>query len=141
MIFKVKINNIKTLLKKLFSNNSIIKNLVFSEFKFQKTKSFRIVVLLFCIIVSSLFFIPVLLNNSALKIQIEQDVSKSLGANFTINSNVEISFLPSISVSAKDVVLKNYNKKNKIYNFYAKFAKAELSWLSFLGGKSVVKIF
>jgi hypothetical protein len=128
----------KNFLKKI-SNISIIETLFSSEFKFHKTKSFRIAVLLLCIIVSLLFFIPVLLNNSALKLQIEQDVSKALGANFTINSNVEISFLPSISVSAKDVVLKNYNKKNKIYNFYAKFAKVELSWLSFFSGKSVVK--
>ncbi|MBU6339742.1 MAG: AsmA family protein, partial [Rickettsiales bacterium] len=107
-------------------------------FQLHKT-TFKIVSLTLCAIVLLLFWLPLFLNNAALKFQVEQDVSKALGANFTINSDVEISFLPSLSLSAKNVLLKNYNKKNKIYNFYAKSAQVELSWFHLLSGNKVVK--
>lgn len=92
-----------------------------------------------CALVLTIFTIPLLLDNSGLKFQIEQDISKSLGANFTINSKIDVSFLPSMSISAKNILLQNYGKGEKVYNFHAKSAVIDLSFLKLLTGEFAIK--
>lgn len=92
-----------------------------------------------CALILTLFTLPLLLDNSELKSQIEKDISKSLGANFTINSDIEVSFLPSMSISAKNILLQNYGKGAKVYNFYAKSAEIDLSFLKLLKGDFAIK--
>jgi len=109
------------------------------KFPASQSKKFKISALGLCALVLTLFTMPLLLDNSGLKFQIEQDISKSLGANFTINSKIDISFLPSMSISAKNVLLQNYGKGEKVYNFYAKSAIIDLSFLKLLAGEFAVK--
>lgn len=103
-----------------------------------KSKILKVIALGLCALVLTLFTTPLLLDNSGLKFQIEQDISKSLGANFTINGDIDVSFLP-FSISTKNVLLQNYGKGEKIYNFYAKSAEIDLSFLKLLTGDFAVK--
>lgn len=117
----------------------IFEDLKSYQFTFFKTKIFQIGALGLCAIILTLFMLPLILNNAGLKFQIEQDVSKSLGANFTINSDLEVSFLPAISLSAKNILLQNYGKGEKVYNIYARSAQVDLSFFELLLGNVVSK--
>lgn len=87
-----------------------------------------------------LFITPFFLNNAKLKIQIEEKVSQSLGINFKINGKVEVAILPYPSVTAHDVLLRNYFYKDRVYNLYAGSIKAKIAIFKFLGNNKIKDI-
>ncbi len=94
-----------------------------------------------------IFLIPLFFNNSGLKFQIEQKISQIYGANFTIYGDVKVSFLPSPTISAENVVLQNYKTRNpddekseKIYNLSAKLVKVRFPIFKFSSNSLIKKI-
>lgn len=106
----------------------------------------RIGLVIFLGAILALYFLPFLFNNSALKFQIAQKVSKISGANFSIAGDVKIELLPSPAIIVNEVLLQNYRvedgEKNSdtIYNFYAKSAKIKLTVFKFSGDSTIKKI-
>lgn len=117
----------------------IIDYLKSREYPLFDSTAFKTSILGLCAIILFIFSVPLVLDNSGLKFQIEQDVSKSLGANFTINSDIELSFFPSVTISGQHILLQNYNKGDKVINFYAQSADIDLSLFQLIGGKSSIK--
>lgn len=94
-----------------------------------------------------IFLIPLFFNNSGLKFQIEQKISQIYGANFVIYGDVKVSFLPSPTISAENVVLQNYKTRNpddekseKIYNLSAKLVKVRFPIFKFSSNNLIKKI-
>jgi uncharacterized protein involved in outer membrane biogenesis len=87
-----------------------------------KSEGLRISALVFFVIILLVFALPFSFNNAALKYQIIQKVNQISGANFVINGDVTISFLPYPSITVGDALLQNYKSEStkKTYNFYAK---------------------
>ncbi len=79
-------------------------------------------------LVALLILIPSFFDNSDLKSEISQKISQISGANFIIKGGVEIAFLPSPAIIAKDVFLQNYQSDSgKIYNLHANSLKINLA--------------
>ena len=55
-----------------------------------------------------LFFIPLFFDNSMLKFSLIQKISRATNADFDINGDVEISFLPRPTITISEAVLLNY---------------------------------
>ncbi|MFM7620899.1 MAG: hypothetical protein ACKO47_04765 [Alphaproteobacteria bacterium] len=81
-----------------------------------------------------LFLIPLTFDNSLLKFSLIQKISRATEADFDINGEVEVSFLPTPTVIINDAVLLNYKHKPKfskneeLFNFYAKKIKIKFSF-------------
>jgi uncharacterized protein involved in outer membrane biogenesis len=102
-----------------------------SEKKALKLLHFETLRTAFLIIFSLILLIavvPYFFDNSALKFQLEQKVSQSLGTKFTIYGKVRVAFLPVPSLVASDVIFEDYRDKNseKTYDLYAKALKVQL---------------
>lgn len=108
------------------------------EFPLFKNKLFKTCSIVAMSLLMLLFLIPLLMDSSDLKLQIEEDVSKSLSGELTIYSDISVSFLPP-SISAKNVILKGYENNGKTYNIFAKVARIDLSFLDMLFGKIEVE--
>lgn len=86
-------------------------------------------------IVAMLFFIPLFFDNSMLKFSLIQKISRATEAEFDINGDVEVSFLPTPTVTINEAVLLNYkykptfSKSEELFNFYAKTIKIKFSIL------------
>ena len=104
----------------------------------------RIASIVFFVIGCILFLIPLFLNNSALKFQIEQKISQISGASIAINGKVSVAFLPTPSITLKQVVLRNYKtgeaKSEKIHNIYAKSVELKLTVFKFIEDPVIKKI-
>lgn len=83
-----------------------------------------------------LFLIPLTFDNSLLKFSLIQKISRATEADFDINGEVEVSFLPTPTVIINDAVLLNYKHKPKfskneeLFNFYAKKIKIKFSFFA-----------
>lgn len=104
------------------NTKKIIEKLQNLQARIFKSEGLRIGALVFFVIILLVFALPFFFNNAALKSQIVQKVNQISGANFTINGDVTINFLPYPSITVGDALLQNYKPKstNKTYNFYAK---------------------
>lgn len=86
-------------------------------------------------VVAMLFFIPLFFDNSMLKFSLIQKISRATEADFDINGDVEVSFLPTPTVTINEAVLLNYkykptfSKNEELFNFYAKTIKIKFSIL------------
>ena len=80
-----------------------------------------------------LFFIPLFFDNSMLKFSLIQKISRATNADFDINGEVEVSFLPRPTITISEAVLLNYKhqpnfaKEEELFNFYAKNIKIKFS--------------
>lgn len=80
-----------------------------------------------------LFFIPLFFDNSMLKFSLIQKISRATNADFDINGDVEISFLPRPTITISEAVLLNYKhqpnfaREEELFNFYAKNIKIKFS--------------
>lgn len=101
-------------------------------------KKFKVVSIVVLSLVMLLFLVPLFIDSSDLRAQIERDMSKTFNAELKINSDIEISFLPA-SIVARDVVLQNYENNGKIYNIFAKSVQMDVSFFDMLLGKINVK--
>ena len=108
--------------------------------KLLKSEALKIGTVVFLGLVLLMFTVPFFFNNSALKFQIEQKASETLGANVTINGDVKVTFLPSLSVIAEDVILQNYMTKDMTYNFYAESVQVKLPFFKFSSNNWIKKI-
>ena len=114
--------------------------------KFLKSEGFKIGVAVLSFTILLAVVLPFFFDNSALKFQISQKVSRIAGANFTISGDVKISLFPTPSITAQDVYLQSYKAKSenseseKIYNFYAKSVKIKFPVFKFSEGLLIKKI-
>lgn len=106
---------------------------------FVHKKSFKIFLAVIITFLLLLIFIPFLFDNSALKFKVEQKVSEVLKANLEIKGDIHVAIFPIPTISANDVFLKNYNLREKNYNFYAKNVKIRAGFFSFLLGEFKAK--
>lgn len=101
-----------------------------------KSEVARIGFVVFFAILLLLIIIPFFFNNSALKFQISQEVSKALDADFIIHGDIKVAFLPSPTITLKKVTVRNYQidvkkgRDNRIYNIYARRVQIKLKLLS-----------
>ena len=102
-----------------------------------KSKPFKLLAGGVFIVTSFLFVTPLFFNNSALKAEIEKQVSKSLNANFKINGEVEVAILPYPAIIGYDILLQNYSYEDKIYNLYAKSGRVRIAIFKFLGNSLI----
>lgn len=113
-----------------------------SEKKALKLLHFETLRTAFLILLSLIMLIlavPYFFDNSALKFQLGQKISQSIGTKFTIYGKVGVTFLPVPSIIVSDVIFEDYRDKNsdKIYDLYAKSLKVELP---LFGGDSLKKL-
>ena len=89
------------------------------------SKAIRVWSLIIGIIIFLLFITPLFFDNSLLKFSMIQKISRATNADFDINGDVEISFLPKPTISISEAVLLNYkhkptfSKEEELFNFYA----------------------
>jgi hypothetical protein len=111
-----------------------------------KSEGLRIGFAVFSVIFLLFFCAPFLLNNAALKFQLEQKISQISGANVVIHGNLKVAFLPSPTITATDVLLQNYrvkkseNEVEEIYNLYAKAVEIKLVTFKFSNSQFARKI-
>ena len=97
------------------------------------SKAIRVWSLIIGIIIFLLFITPLFFDNSLLKFSMIQKISRATNADFDINGDVEISFLPTPTISISEAVLLNYkhkptfSKEEELFNFYAKNIKIKFS--------------
>ena len=101
-------------------SKSLIKLCKLFDFKnlqlITKSEGFKIFSVVFVVILFLLFVIPFILSTKGLKFAIEQKVSNITKANFNINGNVSVSFLPTPTVKIQDSFLLKYQNDGKICN-------------------------
>ena len=76
-----------------------------------RSETLRIAILVFFSLTLLVFIAPYFLDNSALKFQLAQKLSQSLQTELEIHGKVRVSLIPSPTIIASDVVLKNYRPK------------------------------
>ena len=91
-----------------------------------RSKTFRSISIALLIIIFFAYTTPLFLNNSGLKLQIEQKISEITNGSFVIDGPLEISLLPYPSISAKNVIAQNINIINKEYRLYAEEIKSKI---------------
>ncbi len=97
------------------------------------SKALRGVFLVIFIIGLLLFFTPLFFDNSMLKFSLIQKISRATNADFDINGDIEVSFLPTPTINISEAVLLNYKhkpvfaKNEQLFNFYAKNIKIKFS--------------
>ncbi len=79
------------------------------------------------VIVFVVFQAPMFFDNSALKAHLSEKVSQSLKTKFLINGDVKVAFLPTLSITAKDVVIEDLrsDEKGQGHDIFAKNVKIE----------------
>ncbi len=128
------------------SEKSFLEKLNEIKTKILKSEFVRIGFPIFFGILLILFLLPFFFNNSALKFQISQKVSQTLGADLTILGDVDVAFLPSPSITLNEVLLRNYSanktpdRDNKIQNIYAKKIHIKLALFKASQGLAIKKI-
>lgn len=113
-----------------------------------KSEILRIGFVIFSGAVLALFLLPFLFNNAALKVQIAQKVNQNTNADFAILGDVSVTLLPSPTIIANKVLLKNYQAKTNeadnspqtIYDLYAEKVKIKLTVFKFAGSPSIHKL-
>ena len=111
-----------------------------------KSEGVRIGFAVFSVIFLLFFCAPFLLNNAALKFQLEQKISQISGANVSVHGNLKVAFLPSPTIIATDVLLQNYrvkkseNEADEVYNLYAKSVEIKLVMFKFSDSQFARKI-
>jgi hypothetical protein len=116
--------------------------------KIKNSEAFKIGSAVFLSIGLFVFVAPILLNNSDLKFQIVQKLSKTTQSNISIYGKLSVSLLPYPTIVANDVVLQGYRFKTKVnnkiqsskesYNVYSKKVKIKFPLFK-LSGRVLVK--
>jgi hypothetical protein len=122
--------NIKNLIIKIFHEIKKYWEILYNSL------AIKIIFFINLFIFTVLFLIPLTFDNSLLKFSLIQKISRATEADFDINGEVEVSFLPTPTVIINDAVLLNYKHKPKfskneeLFNFYAKKIKIKFSFFS-----------
>ena len=97
------------------------------------SKAIRISSVIIGIVIFLLFITPLFFDNSMLKFSMIQKISRATNADFDINGDIEVSFLPTPTINISEAVLLNYkhkpifSKEEELFNFYAKNIKIKFS--------------
>ena len=97
------------------------------------SKAIRISSVIIGIVIFLLFITPLFFDNSMLKFSMIQKISRATNADFDINGDIEVSFLPTPTIKISEAVLLNYkhkpifSKEEELFNFYAKNIKIKFS--------------
>ena len=97
------------------------------------SKAIRLSSLIIGIVIFLLFITPLFFDNSMLKFSMIQKISRATNADFDINGDIEVSFLPTPTIKISEAVLLNYkhkptfSKEEELFNFYAKNIKIKFS--------------
>jgi len=93
---------------------------------FVKSEGFKIGAIIFSCLFAFVIVFPSFLDTSKLKYDLAQRLSKLTQSSISIRGNLEISLLPSPSITVHDVFIENYalsNKRTESDNFYNIYAK------------------
>jgi uncharacterized protein involved in outer membrane biogenesis len=97
------------------------------------SKAIRLSSVIIGIVIFLLFITPLFFDNSMLKFSMIQKISRATNADFDINGDIEVSFLPTPTIKISEAVLLNYkhkptfSKEEELFNFYAKNIKIKFS--------------
>ncbi|MBU6140858.1 MAG: AsmA family protein [Proteobacteria bacterium] len=88
------------------------------------------------------FIAPYFLNNSALKFQLTQKITQSLGTKLSIRGKVKVKILPHFAIIAKDVLVEDYKPKDseKTYDLYAESVEFRLPIFNSSKDSSIKKL-
>ena len=75
------------------------------------SKAIRISSVIIGIVIFLLFITPLFFDNSMLKFSMIQKISRATNADFDINGDIEVSFLPTPTIKISEAVLLNYKHK------------------------------
>jgi hypothetical protein len=93
---------------------------------FFKSEGFRIGAIIFLCLFGIAIIFPSFLDNSKLKFDLSQRLSKLTQSTVSIKGDLSIQLLPSPSISISDIFIENYapqNKRNESDNFYNIYIK------------------
>ena len=113
---------------------------------FFKSEGFRIGAIIFLCLFGTVKIFPRFLDNSKLKFDLTQRLSKLTQATISIKGDLEIDLLPSPSISAHHVFIENYappskrSKSDNFYNIYVKDLKIVFPIFRFSGGQLIEKV-
>ncbi len=95
-------------------NLDLIRKIIF---KFANNpKTFGAVFALILFLFGAVYFLPKSFENSSLKFYLASNLTKALGANFSIKGNVDLVLLPRPKLIARDVFLENYHQRGIWHN-------------------------
>ncbi len=93
---------------------------------FLKSEGFKMVAIVFSCLFAFVIVFPSYLDNSKLKFDISQRLSKLTQATISIRGNLDISLLPVPTISLKEVFIENYapmGSRSEVDNFYNIYCK------------------
>ncbi len=114
--------------EKIIALRNLLKNRI-RKIRFYKTKEFKIFTAILFVIIVLTFLLPNFFDNSKLRNDISEKLSKQTNSNIKIKGDVSVSFLPSPSISINHIFIENFNpsktpkETDKFYNIYAKNVK------------------
>ena len=113
---------------------------------FFKSEGFKIGAIVFLCLFGVVKIFPSFLDNSKLKFDLTQRLSKLTQATISIKGDIEIDLLPSPSISAHHVFIENYappskrDKSDNFYNIYVEDLKIVFPILRLNSGKLIEKV-
>ncbi len=130
-------DNAKNKIKEKATLQSLIKSRKIFQEQMESSENkirFRYLVLFGSIIVALLLILPLLIDNSYLKSQLETKISAKIKANITIDS-VDIALLPSPKITMNNLVVQNFVKNGGIYDLTAQAIEIKTGFLALLSRK------
>lgn len=116
----------------------LIDKLVAIKEKALQNKLVRYCSALFFVIFAILLFIPILVNNDALKGSSTKKLKEVLGHDILIKGDVTVEILPTPKIIARDILVLNYVSKDSKYNYNAFVKKAEIKLKFFYSSDSSI---
>jgi len=110
--------------EKIINFIALIKNKA-RKVRFHKTKEFKIFLMVIFILIVLCFLLPVFFDNSKLRNNISERLSKLTNAKVDIKGEVSVALLPSPRISINHLFVENFNpsknpkENDKFYNFYS----------------------
>ncbi len=95
------------------------------------SKTAKKIFIAFSILLFFAYAVPLFLNNSGLKLKIEQNLSEVTGGSVIIKGPVEISLVPYPTISAKNIAISNISYDNKKYRAHLQQALSKIPLFGF----------
>lgn len=110
--------------------------------KLLRLETLKIAFFIFGVIAFIAYTIPMFFDNSALKDHLTQKITQTLKTKFVINGDVKVAFLPTLSITAHDVVIEDLrsDKNDQGHDFFAKSVKIKFPIFGKKEGGSISKI-
>ncbi|MFZ9181260.1 MAG: AsmA family protein [Rickettsiales bacterium] len=116
------------------------------KIRFYKTKEFKIFTMILFVLIVLTFLLPNFLDNSKLRNDIAEKLSKQTNSKIEIKGSVSVAFLPSPAISINNIFIENFSpiqnpkENDKYYNIYAKNVEIIFPIFGWFSNKLIKKI-